>query len=127
MPIVAPAWKEVVYLDKAASLLREEHVAGTLWHAELPPGTLGGGGRLEQRVRRIGNDLPYHPFFTEKKPREHLALAARQLVRLTWAMKEKPPWDDPACTVALISHAIPEAREGLSAYKKERLYRGLFE
>ncbi|MGI6099882.1 MAG: hypothetical protein ACOYD3_09025 [Kiritimatiellia bacterium] len=55
--IVAPAWKEVVYLDKAASLLREEHVAGTLWHAELPPGTLGGGGRLEQRVRRIGNDL----------------------------------------------------------------------
>lgn len=83
-------------------------------------------GIMQQRGR-IGNDLPYHPFFTEKKPREHLALAARQLARLTWAMKEKPPWDDPACTVALISHAIPEAREGLSAYKKERLYRGLFE
>ncbi len=88
--------------------------------------TAYGNGIINQR-RRISNDLPYHPFFTEKKPREHLALASRQLARLTWAMKEKPPWDDPACTVALISHAVPEAREGLSAYKKERLYRGLFE
>jgi len=83
-------------------------------------------GIIRQR-QRIGNDLPQYPFFTEKKPREHLALAARQLARLTWALKEKPLWDDPACTVALISHAIPEAREGLYAYKKERLYRGLFE
>lgn len=82
---------------------------------------------IRRQRSRIGNDLPYHPFFTEKKPREHLALASRQLARLTWAVNEKPLWDDPACTVALISHAIPEAREGLSAYKKERLYRGLFE
>jgi hypothetical protein len=85
-----------------------------------------GSGIIRQRGR-IGNDLPYYPFFTEKKPREHLALAARQLARLNWAIREKPLWDDPACTVALISHAIPEAREGLYAYKKERLYRGLFE
>lgn len=84
------------------------------------------GGILRQR-QRIGNDLPYHPFFTETKPREHLTVASRQLARLTWALKETPLWDDPACTVALISHAIPEAREGLYAYKKERLYRGLFE
>jgi hypothetical protein len=83
-------------------------------------------GIIRQR-QRIGNDLPQYPFFTEKKPREHLAIAARQLARLTWALKEKPLWDDPACTVALISHAIPEAREGLYSYKKERLYRGLFE
>lgn len=83
-------------------------------------------GMISQR-RRISNDLPYHPFFTEKKPREHLAVASRRLARLTWAAKEKPLWDDPACAVALISHAVPEAREGLHAYKKERLYRGLFE
>jgi hypothetical protein len=82
---------------------------------------------ISRQRSRISNDLPYHPFFTEKKPRDHLALASRQLARLTWAVNEKPLWDDPACTVALISHAIPEAREGLSAYKKERLYRGLFE
>jgi hypothetical protein len=83
-------------------------------------------GVLRQR-QRISNDLPYHPFFSEKKPREHLAIAAQQLARLRWALQEKPPWDDPACTVALISHAIPEAREGLFSYKNERLYRGLFE
>ncbi|MGQ9649784.1 MAG: hypothetical protein ACUVXJ_06725 [Phycisphaerae bacterium] len=82
---------------------------------------------IHRQRSRISNDLPYHPFFTEKKPREHLALASRRLARLTWAVNEKPLWDDLACTVALISHAIPEAREGLSAYKKERLYRGLFE
>jgi hypothetical protein len=75
--------------------------------------------------RRIGNDLPYHPFFTEKGPRSHLAEASRKLNRLRDALNAPPPWDDPAASVALISHAIPEARQGLFTYKKERLYRGL--
>lgn len=75
--------------------------------------------------RRIGNDLPYHPFFTEKKPREHLGVASQKLGRLQTAMSDPPAWDDPASGVARISHAIPEAREGLYTYKKERLYRGL--
>ncbi len=80
---------------------------------------------LRRERQRIGNDLPYHPFFSEKKPREHLAVAGRKLARLYEAMNERPLLDDPASTVARISHAIPEARDGLYTYKKERLYRGL--
>jgi hypothetical protein len=75
--------------------------------------------------RRIGNDLPYYPFYPEKKPREHLIAAAQKLNRLRVAMSEAPAWDDPASLVARIAHALPEARQGLYAYKKERLYRGL--
>ena len=55
--IVAPDWKDVVYLDTAASLRREAQPGGSLWSAELPAGTLGGGARLEQRVRRVGDDV----------------------------------------------------------------------
>jgi hypothetical protein len=74
---------------------------------------------------RIGNDLPYYPFFTQTRPAEHMGVAGRKLQRLYKAAKEAPLLDDPACTVARISHAIPEAREGIYTYKKERLYRGL--
>lgn len=74
---------------------------------------------------RIGSDLPYHPYFTEKKPRPHLAPASAKLNRLRQAVGEEPAWDDPAASVARISHALSEAREGLYTYKKERLYRGL--
>ena len=55
--IVSPDWKEVVYLDNAGALQREAQSGGSLWRAELPAGTLGGGARLEQRVRRVGDDL----------------------------------------------------------------------
>jgi hypothetical protein len=80
---------------------------------------------LRRERGRIGNDLPYYPFFGEKKPGAHLEIASRKLGRLYRALSEAPLFDDPACTVARISHAIPEAREGLYIYKKERLYRGL--
>jgi hypothetical protein len=80
---------------------------------------------IRRQRSQIGSDLPYYPFFTEKKPREHLAPAGRRLSRLFDAAREAPLLDDPACAVARISHAIPEAREGLYTYKKERLYRGL--
>lgn len=75
--------------------------------------------------QRIGNDLPVYPFFSEKKHRDHLTPASQKLSRLAAVLKEPLLSDDPACGVARISHAIPEAREGLYAWKKERLYRGL--
>jgi hypothetical protein len=81
------------------------------------------GIRREQQ--RMGNDLPYYPFFTQKAPGAHMGVAGRKLGRLYKASSDAPLFDDPACSVARISHAIPEAREGLYVYKKERLYRGL--
>ena len=44
--IVGPDWQDVVYLDTAALLQREAQPGGSLWRAELPAGTLGGGARL---------------------------------------------------------------------------------
>ncbi|NLF86183.1 MAG: hypothetical protein GX571_08780 [Lentisphaerae bacterium] len=55
--IVGPDWQDVVYLDTAALLQHEAQPGGSLWRAELPAGTLGGGARLEQRVRRVGDDV----------------------------------------------------------------------
>lgn len=75
--------------------------------------------------QRISNDLPYYPFFPQTQPGKHLNSAGRKIARLREAANEKPLFDDPACAVARISHAIPEARDGLSTYRKERLYRGL--
>lgn len=81
---------------------------------------------IRRERSRIANDLPYYPFFSEKKPREHLSIANKQLGNLYNAAAEKDPaWGDPAVTVARIAHAIAEARQGLYAYRKERLYRGL--
>ena len=55
--IIGPDWQDVVYLDTAASLQHEAQPGGGLWRAELPAGTLGGGAQLEQRIRRVGDDL----------------------------------------------------------------------
>ncbi len=55
--IVAPDWKEVVYLDSAAGLQAATRPDGRHWRVQLPPGTLGGGALLEQSVRRVGDDL----------------------------------------------------------------------
>ncbi len=95
------------------------------WYADRLRQMLKYAGEIFRDRTRIGNDLPYHPFFTERKPREHLAKAQQKLGWLHDAMTGPVAWDDPASGVARIAHAIPKAREGLYTYKKERLYRGL--
>ncbi len=80
---------------------------------------------LLRDLRRIRNDLPYYPFFSQKEPGEHLKVASRKIGRLRTALDDPPAWDDPASSVARIRHALPQAEEGLYTYKKERLYRGL--
>ncbi len=80
---------------------------------------------IRRAQQRIANDLPYYPFFPQKAPGAHMGVAGRKLNRLYKAANAPPLSDDPACSVARIAHAVPEAREGLYVYKKERLYRGL--
>ncbi len=83
------------------------------------------GESLLRERSRMGNDLPYHPFYPQTRPSEQLNVAVRQLTSLREALSASVMEPDPAMAVALIAHAIPEAREALYTYRKERLYRGL--
>ncbi|MBN1419231.1 MAG: hypothetical protein JXP34_10670 [Planctomycetes bacterium] len=83
-------------------------------------------GRSLLRTRtRLGNDLPYAPFYPQEKPGPHLEVAARRIAGLERALGDPVPWDDPAARTARIAHALPEAREGIFAFRQERLLRGL--
>lgn len=95
------------------------------YYAERVQQVRGYAEHLLRERQRIGNDLPYHPFFTEKEPRPHLEPANQRINGLRDALSDPPVWDDPASVVARIEHALPEAREGLAVYAMERLYRGL--